>query len=189
MDKATARNDLALVDRILQAADRTLNIPPLILLTWGLFAAIVNGVQQARAAGLPVPADGSFHLPLMLLAIGISCWAGRRQDTGRETQVDSLAGITFGTAFGVLLLLNLTAQHRVIPGDAMALFWAGGMSIALLVVGLQASRPLLVGGIVVLAASALAGFVPAWFHGTLALGWIAGLVVPALVLWHRQRRG
>ena len=189
MDESTARSDLALVDRILQDVDRTLNMPPLVLLTWGLFAAVVNGVQQARALGLPVPSDGSFQLPLMLFAIVISVWAARRHDTGRETQIDSQAGITFGVAFGVLLLVNLTAQHRVIPGDAMSLFWAGGMSIALLVVGLQASRPLLLGGIALLAAAALASFVPAWFHGTLVLGWLAGLVVPATVLWVRRGRG
>ena len=61
MNKATARSDLALVDRILQDVDRTLHMPPLILLTWGLFAAIVNGVAQARTVGLPVPSDGSFQ--------------------------------------------------------------------------------------------------------------------------------
>ena len=189
MDTSTARSDLALVDRILQDVDRTLNMPPLILLAWGLFAAIINGVQQARVAGLPVPSDGSFQLPLMLLAIGVSVWAARRQDTGRETQVDSQAGITFGVAFAVLLLLSLTAQHTVIPARAMSLFWSGGLSIALLIVGLQASRPLLIGGIALLTASALAGFLPAWFHGALALGWIAGLVVPAIVLWVRRARG
>ena len=189
MDKATAHSDLALVDRILQTADRTLNMPPLILLTWGLFAAIVNGVQQVREAGLPVPPDGSFHLPLMLLAIGISVWAARRDDTGRETQVDAQAGITFGVAFGVVLLLNLTAQHTVIPEKAMTLFWSGGLSIALLTIGVQASRPLLAGGIALLAASAAAGFVPDWFHGMIALGWIFGLVAPAAVLWNRGRHG
>lgn len=189
MDRSTARGDLALVDRILRSADRTLNLPPLILLAWGLFAAIVNGVQQARAVGLPVPSDGSFQLPLVLLAIGVSVWAARRQDTGRETQIDSQAGITFGVAFVVLLLLNLTAQHTVIPARAMSLFWSGGLSIALLIVGLQASRPLLAGGIALLTASALAGFVPDWFHGALAVGWIAGLVVPAIVLRTRRAHG
>ena len=187
MDKSTARSDLALVDRILRSADRSLNVPPLIFLTWGLYGAIVNGVKQVRAAGFATPSDVSFHLPLMALAVAVTFWVARRHDNGRETQVDSLAGITFGTAFGVILLLNLTAQHRVIPGDAMSLFWTGGMSIALLVVGLQASRPLLLGGIALLAASALAGFIPAWFHGILALGLFAGLVVPAFVLWNRQR--
>ena len=189
MDTSTARSDLALVDRILRSADRSLNVAPLVFLTWGLFAAIVNGVAQARAVGLPVPSDGSFQLPLMLLAIGISVWAAHRHDTGRETQIDSQAGITFGVAFGVLLLLNVTAQHRVIPGDGMSLFWAGGMSIALLVVGLQASRPLLIGGIALLAAAVVSSFVPAWFHGTLVLGWVAGLVVPAIVIWARRGRG
>ena len=189
MDESTARSDLALVDRILQVADRRLNVPPLIFLTWGLYGAIVNGVQQAREAGLPVPPDGSFHLPLMRLAVGISLWVGRRESTARETQADSQAGIAFGVAFGVLLLLTLTAQHVVIPARAMSVFWAGGMSIALLVVGVQASRPLLVGGIALVAASVLAGFVPAWFHGTLAVGWIAGMVVPAVVLWSRRKRG
>ena len=189
MDETTARHDLALVDRILRDVDRTLNMPPLILLAWGLFAAIVNGVQQARALGVPAPSDGSFQLPLMLLAIVISVWAARRHDTGRETRTDTQAGITFGAAFGVLLLVNLTAQHRVIPADAMSLFWAGGMSIALLAVGLQASRPLLLLGIALLAAAALASLVPAWFHGTLALGWVAGLVVPAVVLRTRRTHG
>ena len=187
MDKSTARSDLALVERILRSADRSLNVPPLLFVTWGLYGVIVNGVQQARAAGFAAPSDASFHLPLLALAIVVTFWVARRHDHGRETQVDSLAGITFGAAFGVILLLNLTAQHRVIPGDAMALFWTGGMSIALLIVGLQASRPLLLGGFALLAASALAGFVPAWFHGTLALGLFVGLVVPALVLWKRQR--
>ena len=59
MNKSTAHDDLAAVDRILHAADRTLHIPPLILVTWGLCAAIINGVHQGRAlgwlAGLVVP--------------------------------------------------------------------------------------------------------------------------------------
>lgn len=187
MDKSTARSDLALVDRILQSADRSLNVPPLIFLTWGLFAAIINAVQQARALGFPVPPDGSFHLPLILLGVGVSLWVGRRGDSERETRVDTQAGITFGVAFGVVLLLNLTAQHRVIPEEAMTLFWSGGLSMALLIIGVQASRPLLIGGIALLTASVLASFVPDWFHGTIAVGWLAGMVIPAVVLWNRQR--
>ena len=186
MNKTTAHDDLAVVDRILHAADRTLHIPPLILVTWGLCAATINGVHQGRALGFPVPSDPSFHVALMLLAIGITVWAASRQHAERETQVDSLAGITFGVALAVALLLNVTAQHTVIPARAMSLFWTGSISIALLVVGIQASRPLLAGGIALLAASALAGFVPGWFSGTLAFGWLAGLVVPGIVLWSRR---
>ena len=186
MNESTAHDDLAVVDRILHAADRTLHIPPLILVTWGLCAAIINAVHQGRALGFPMPSDASFHVALMLLAIGITVWIARRQDAERETQVDAQAGVTFGVALAVALLLNLTAQDTVIPARAMSLFWTGSISIALLVVGIQASRTLMAGGLALLAASALAGFVPAWFSGTLALGWLAGLVVPGLVLWNRR---
>ena len=183
MNKSKARDDLAVVDRILHAVDRRLSIPPLILVTWGLCAAIINGVHQGRALGIPVPPDASFHVALMLIAIGVTVWAARRHEAERENLVDSQAAITFGVALGVALVLNLTAQDTVIPAKAMALFWSGSISIALLVVGIQASRPLMAGGIALLAASAVAGFMPAWFSGTLALGWLAGLVVPGIVLW------
>lgn len=186
MNKSTAHDDLAVVDRILHVTDRTLHIPPLILVTWGLCAAIINGVHQGRALGFPVPSDASFHVVLMLVAIGITVWTASRHDAERETRVDSQAGITFGVALAVALLLNLTAQHTVIPARAMSLFWSGSISIALLVVGIQASRPLMAGGMALVAASAVAGFVPAWFSGTLAVGWLAGLVVPGIVLWSRR---
>jgi len=186
MNKTTAHDDLAVVDRILHAADRTLHLPPLILVTWGLCAAIINGVHQGREMGFAVPPDASFHVALMMLAIGVTVWASDRHGAERETQVDSQAGITFGVALGVALLLNVTAQGTVIPARAMSLFWTGSFSIALLVVGIQASRPLMLGGVALLAASVIAGFVPLWFSGTLALGWLAGLVVPGVVLWSRR---
>lgn len=189
MDKSAARDDLAVVDRILHAADRTFHVPPLIFITWGLYGTIVNGAQQAAVSGLSVPSGQSFHLPMMLLAIGITVWAAGRGDAERETLVDSHAGTTFCVAFGVILLLNLTSQHTVLPGRAMSLFWSGGMSIALLTVGFQSSRLLLGGGVALLAASALAGLAPGWFHGTLAMGWIAGMVVPGIVSWSRRAHG
>ena len=186
MNESTARDDLAAVDRILRAADRTLHLPPLVLVAWGLCAAIINAVHQAGALGFPVPSDTSFHVPLMLVAIGVTVWTARRHDAERETRVDAQAAMTFGVALAVALLLNVTAQDTVIPATGMSLFWSGSISIALLVIGIQASRPLLAGGVALLAASALAGFVPSWFSGTLALGWLGGLVVPGIVLWRRR---
>lgn len=55
MNKSATRDELAVVQRILHVADRRLNIPPLILVRWGLFAAIVNAVHQGRALGFAVP--------------------------------------------------------------------------------------------------------------------------------------
>ena len=91
--------------------------------------------------------------------------------------------------FGVLLFANLTAQHVSIPYQAMALFWSFGLAMAMLIVGIEASRPLLLGGLALVAASAIAGWVPGWFHGVLAAGWTAGLIAPGLVLAWRRRDG
>jgi hypothetical protein len=64
----------------------------------------------------------------------------------------------------------------------MGLFWGAGLSMAMLIVGLQASRPLLGGGIALLAASVAACLVPGWFEGLSALGWVVGLVLPGVIL-------
>ena len=181
MNVMTARDHIASVDRILRTADRTLHLPPITLVIWGVFGMIVHGLYQARASGLTVPSDGLVHLPLILVAIGLTVWAGRQSEE-RETLVDNHAGITFGVVIGVLLIVNFTAQHTVVPLKAMTLFWSAGFSIPLLVVGIQASRPLLCGGVALVAAIAIASFVPAWFDGVLALGWAAGLVAPGIVL-------
>ena len=51
-----------------------------------------------------------------------------------------------------MLLASFTLQHRVVPYEAMGVFWGLGFAIALIVAGLEASRPLLAGGLVMLAA-------------------------------------
>ena len=85
MTSPPARGRSGVVDRILRTADRTLHIPPLILITWGMVAVIINGVHQARESGLTVPPDQFFHVPLILAAIGLTVWpaAARRRSARR----------------------------------------------------------------------------------------------------------
>jgi hypothetical protein len=182
MDTAEARDHLQWVDEIVRLADRHLHFPPVTLVAWGLFGAIVNAVQWARASGFDMPADGVVQPPLMLVALGVTISAAWRVPTGRRTLVDSYAGTVFVVVFGVLLILNVTAQHTVVPPKAMGLFWSAGLSMALLIVGLQASRPLLAGGVALLAVSVAACLVPRWFEALSALAWLVGLVVPGVVL-------
>src|SRR6266508_6831681 len=182
MDASEARDHLQLVDGILRHADRTLHIPPSTIIAWGLFGTIVNVLHQARASGLSVPPDGWIHLPMMLLAISVSVWEARRRTEGRETLIDQYAGGVFCVVFIVLLLVNVTAQHTIVPAKAMALFWSAGFSMALLIVGIQASRVLLAGGAALVIASITAPLIPSWFDGILALGWASGFVGPGIVL-------
>jgi hypothetical protein len=182
MDAFEARDHLQLVDGILRRADRSLHLPPVTIIAWGLFGTIVNALHQARASGLAVPPDGMLHLPLMLLAVAISVWEARRRSTDRETLTDQYAGVVFCVVFIVLLLVNVTAQHTVVPAKAMALFWSVGLSMALLIVGIQTSRVLLAGGMALLMVSITAPLIPGWFDGMLALGWAVGFVGPGILL-------
>lgn len=182
MDTTQAREHLQWVHGIVRVADRHLHVPPATLIAWGLFGAVVDAVHQARGSGFSVPNDQTFQLPLMLLAMAVTVYGAWRGASGRQTLVDSYAGTVFLVVFGVLLIVNVFAQDTVVPTRAMSLFWSVGLTIAMLIVGLQASRPLLAGGAAMLAASVAACLVPGWFDGLLALGWVAGLVVPGAVL-------
>jgi hypothetical protein len=85
---------------------------------------------------------------MMIAAIVVSVWAASRQPAGRKNLVDSHAGTVLLVVFAVLLAINMAAQDTIIPVRAMSLFWCVGFSIALLVIGIQASRPLWVGGLI-----------------------------------------
>ncbi len=189
MDASEARNHLQWLDGILKFADQTLHLPPATLIAWGLVAATFNALHQAAVLGRAVPRDGLLQMPMILIAIGVSIWASSRNPPSRRTLADSSAGIVFLVVFAVILLLSLTAQDRVLSFHAMALFWSAGYTIALLVVGIQSSRPLWVGGLIMLAASTIASFVPGWFDGILALGWVFGFAGSGLVLALGKQHG
>lgn len=189
MDSSQAREHLDSVATIVRTADRSLNVQPWIFVIWGLFATLINGAQQARAAGVAVPGDAWFQLPLLLAAIGATVWLSVRAESGKETLVDRHTGIVFSVVFAVLLVANFAAQHRVVPYEGMALFWSFGFAMALLIVGFEASRTLLAGGVALLAAGVAACFAPQWFSGVLAAGWLAGMVLPGIALALRGSDG
>lgn len=188
LDPRQAREHLDSAAEILRVADRNLHVSPWIFVVWGFFGFSAHAAAVLRAAGLALPADGTLQLPLLLAAI-LATIALTLRDVARETLTDRHAGTVFGVVFAVLFVANLAGQHGVIPYRAMALFWSFGLAMALLIVGLQASRPLLVGGVVLLAASATACRMVDAFHPLLAIGWLAGMILPGLVLAWRSRRG
>lgn len=186
MDSSQARDHLDSVATILRTADRSLHVQPWIFVVWGLFAAAINALNQARLAGIGLPGDAAIQIAMILAAIAATVWLSVRTARGRETLMDRYAGVVFSVVLAVLLVANLAAQHRVVPYEGMALFWSFGLAMALLIVGIEASRTVLLGGLALIAASVAACFVPGWLNGLLAVGWLAGMVAPGLVLaWRR----
>jgi len=187
MDRNEARDHLDSVATIVRNADQSLHVPSWVFIVWGLFGTIINSLQQLRISGVDLPADSFIQLPLLLVAIAFTVGLSFRAEPGRETLVDRQAGILFSVVFGVLLLASFTLQHRVVPYEAMGIFWGLGFAIALIVAGLEASRPLLVGGLSLLAACIATAWLPGYLNGLLALGWFAGMVLPGIVLaWKRD---
>lgn len=191
MEASEARDHLRMLDGIVRTTDRTLHVPPSILMTIGIVTTVVTGLIQLREMGIPIPPDQYVQPPAMLAmlaTIGVVAWRGRR--AGRATLVDGYAGAAFLAAFVVAMALNVTAQDRVISPAGMALVWAGTFSMALLINGaIGRSSPLLGGGLAMLLATAAASLVPGWLPGLLSLGWFAGFFVPGLVLALRAPDG
>jgi hypothetical protein len=81
-----------------------------------------------------------------------------------------------------------------IPVAAMAIFWNAGLSIGLIVVGIQASRLMTASGILLLLSAVLAMLDPGSVYLWLAAGMAAGMIVPGLIFtiqgarWEKLQR-
>lgn len=190
MDASQARDHLRYVDRITAATDRTLRVPPAILIGIGLICSAMTGMQQARLLGLAVPPDQYVHLPMIGVILGIAVISRlRSRDQGRETLVAGYAATAFLMAFVVAMTLNMTAQHRTISAEGMAVVWSASFAMALLMAGAMGSRMLFASGAAMLTATATASLVPGWLPGVLAVGWLLGFFVPGLVIALRAPHG
>jgi hypothetical protein len=172
-----------MVESIVRSTDRTVRVPPAILIGIGAISATVTGLIQARQMGLDVPPDAYVQPSawiLMIATIGIVAWRGR--GASRETLLDRYTGAAFLAAFAMALTLTVTAQHRVVSPEGIGLVWAGSFGMALLITGAMGSRVLLVGGFAMLVAVGGASFVADWLPGVLAVAWLVGFVIPGVVL-------
>ena len=107
---------------------------------------------------------------------------------GQFSQLDSQSWIVFTTITVALGLLTIvSALRHVVSTEAMAIFWNIGLSVGLIVVGLQASRVMTAGGAVLLASGLLASFWPDLLHLCLALGMLAGMVIPGIILTFQRK--
>jgi hypothetical protein len=190
MDATNARDHLRMVDGIVRATDRSVRMPPAILIGAGGVCTAVTALMQARQMGWDIPPDHYIQPPawlVLILIIAITAWRGRK--AGRETLLDNYAGTVFLAAFAIALTLNATAQDRVIPPAGIGLVWAGAFCMGLLIVGAMGNRVLLIGGLAMLVAVGTAGLMGDWLIGTLSIAWFVGFVIPGIVLALGIRHG
>lgn len=115
---------------------------------------------------------------------------GQLRRAGRFSHFDLQAWIVFTTITVALGLLTIvSARLRVVPVDAMAIFWNIGLAIGLLIIGLQASRLMTAGGAMLLASGLLASLWPGEMYLCLGLGMLAGMVAPGIVMTLQRCEG
>lgn len=189
MDAPQAAEHLDMVDQILSRA-RSGSAPPLQFIVWGCVGIAYDIVGQLVGMGKVGP--GAFWIAGAVLAIAVvlSVWDLRRaqREAGRHSVIGRLAAFSFWMAAGVMTVATVMNEftHLLAP-FAPAVFYATGMSIALLALGFGLrSTALIFGGSALVAALVAAFLVPGWLGAILAAGNFAGFIVPGI--WFASAR-
>src|SRR5579864_3633191 len=134
MDALQAREHLDTVDDILRRAESGSG-PALQFIVWGAVGIAFDVVGQLVSMNKVAASAFWVAGAVLALAIVISIWDLRRMHAlaGRQSTVGRLAALSFWTAAGVMTVLTVTNEFtNIFPPFAPAVFYAAGMSVALL---------------------------------------------------------
>ena len=172
---------------ILRRADRAASPVPWTYIAWGLVGpAYYAPWFKLFPAADPVLAP-SLGLMLAGAATALTIVDFARVGRDRVTYLDRQAFATF--ALVTTLLWSLKAVWfgtGLVGGAAYALIWSLGLAIPLIVLGLGGVRPLLAGGLVLVAAIVAASFARTYLGDILAVGNLLGIAGPGV--WYLVRR-
>src|SRR5579872_3037487 len=134
MDAVRAREHLDTLDEILRQAKRG-SPPALQFIVWGLVGMSFDVVGQLVSLNR-IPANAFLiAFGVLALAIVVSIWDMQRMRVaaGRQTTIGRLAALSFWSAAAVMTVVTIVNEFtKVFPPFAPAVFFAAGMSVALL---------------------------------------------------------
>lgn len=185
MNASEARDHLEMVDRILARADEPCGLSPYPFLIWGVAGASMNVVAQLVYIEHATQWLLALFAPILIVAIGLMIWWAVRLPAVERQRglIDRHVFSVFNLAWIVALVVQVGAE-RIFPTWAQAALYLLMYGFAMVSVGLIArSRPVLIGGSVMLAAIVVANFVPDYTGYVLALGDLFGMAGAGIVLW------
>jgi hypothetical protein len=179
-----------IVRRLLYPSDVVFHTQGMMLLTAGLLAAALLIERQAMLSGAktsPNRVAGILGFTAWLLW---SLWEGRQMiQAGRFSALDRQSWIVFSVVASCTGVLTVVSQLRsTIPVQVMAMFWIVALGMAMLIVGIQASRWLSAGGAALVGSAVLANFMPRYMYSCLAAGVLLGMVTPGAALAYHGAR-
>ena len=185
-DALEAQAQLGIVDSVLERAGRSQRPTPLTYVSWGLASASFNVVYIPAFEPVQVPL---YHLSevLTVVAYVLTVFEFVRTRRSRATTRDRQALAVFAGITTVLWLLKyIWFAHGLVSGVAFAFMWSLGFAISLIVYGIGPLRPLLVGGLIIVASVFVASLVPSQLALALALGNVLGLAGPGFYFLVRR---
>src|SRR5579863_6810787 len=160
LNAGQARDQIALIERILTGSQQRLCAGGEYFIVWGLFSGLTTVCGHLVARGL-APASLLWVVGLALIAcVVFSVLRSRalKATFGRESLVQreffNVLWLTLGVAFVVDV-----AAFRIFTGLASAAIWNVAAVIVLLYIGMHGNRRAVVAGIVVLVSLVAANFV------------------------------
>ncbi len=189
--------EIRLVARIVEHADRTVRPRPALLIAMGAIGAAIDlcyylyyrrfyelGPRHAPSALLSV-AHG-LGIALLIAVVGLLL---ARPSFTRWTAVDRQLATTFSVAVAIALLVEGLGWPRwVMAGPDYAMFENALLAVPMLSIGFQYANGILIVGGVVLAASLVAPRFDLWnIDLYLALGLFFGCALPGIIFGVRRR--
>lgn len=187
LDATAAEEQLEIVQLALRRAGHEQRPAPVTYLAWGVTSFLFN---LAYVPAVAAHSGAIFFAAeiVMVVAYLLTIYEYAAMRRARTTSLDQQALIVFAVVTTVLWILKLVwYSDGLVGGAAFALMWSLGFSIALLVHGAGPMRPLLYGGLVILAAVFVASLAPTTFAVALAVGNLLGLAGPGAYFLLRRR--
>ena len=183
MDAPQASEHLDAVGDILRRAERG-SPPALQFIIWGTVGIAFNVVGQLVSMNTLAPSAFWVAGAVLAIAVIVSAWDMRRtmRDAGRQSTIGRLAATNFWAAAGVMTVVTIVSETtKLFPPFAPAVFFASGMSIALLTLGFGLrSTALTLGGLALVVSIVAASLVPTQLGTILAIGNFVGFIVPGI---------
>lgn len=183
MDRSEAQDQLAMVDRILERADRRPFRPiGAILIAWGLAAAIMDAGGQAYAStGVRGYAYVGETALLVALVVSIVVSVSMMRNAEHMPENERRMGRVLAAVW-IVIVVAAFAQPYVFGAWAGAGVWTLGAAITMLISGFTGDRRAVAGGAVLLASLLVGNYLTPHAPGyALAVGMLLGYAVPGLL--------
>lgn len=177
MDSLDTREQLNLIDRILQETDQRFHVGGELYVAWGTSSALIEILTQAIKDGRLRPEWIGLAIVAVIGSIGFSvvrtiAYRRRAQSmTFMQREYLNVLWLSFALA-----AVACYGANAIFSGWAQAAVWNLAASFVLFYIGLHHNRAALVGGIVSVVALVVANFTPSISGYVLAAGMIFGYV-------------